>query len=107
MNYGRAVRVARAIAGLSQKQLAIRARLDPSHVSLIEKGARKPSTAALAKICDALEMPAHLVSLLAAEQHDLRGIQPEEFSRIAHSLTSLLLTHARNSKGRKAGRRSR
>lgn len=52
MNYGKAIRVARAIAGMEQKQLAAKANLNPSHISLIEKGARRPSTRAIiSRVC--------------------------------------------------------
>jgi transcriptional regulator with XRE-family HTH domain len=42
--------------GLSQAKLAARAGLDPSTVNQIETGARKPSTATLEKIAEALEV---------------------------------------------------
>jgi transcriptional regulator with XRE-family HTH domain len=36
MNYGRAFKIARALSGLEQRELAKLADIDPSHLSLIE-----------------------------------------------------------------------
>jgi len=91
MNYGKALRVARAIAGLEQKQLAGAAGLDPSHISLIEKGTRNPSVRAISKVCRALDIPEPLFNMLAAEGDDLRGIGEQDFQRIAVYLTRFLI----------------
>ena len=91
MNYGKALRIARAIAAVEQKELAKAAGLNPSHISLIEKGTRKPSTRAIAKLCRALDIPEPLFSMLAVEANDLRGIEEQEFQRIGVYLTRFLL----------------
>ena len=72
MNYGKALRIARAVSGLQQQELAERAGLNASHISLIEKGSRKPSVAAIEKLSKALEMPESLFTMLAANQETLR-----------------------------------
>lgn len=94
MNYGKALKVARAIAGLQQKDLARRAGLDPSHISLIELGRRKPSPVALERMSQALGMPPHLLMLLAAEPKDLRLADPTELKLATESLANLLLKNA-------------
>ena len=91
MDYSKALKVARAISGLSQKELAEKSGLDPSHISLIEKGQRKPSVSALTKLSGALGIPDHLFTLLAAEPQDLAHTSPDELSRIAESLTEFLV----------------
>ena len=93
MNYGKAIRVARAIAGMEQKQLAAKANLNPSHISLIEKGARRPSTRAITKMCKAMRIPEPLFAMLAAERHDLAGIGEQEFEQIGTHLARFLLRH--------------
>ena len=93
MNYGKAIRVARAIAGMEQKQLAAKANLNPSHISLIEKGARRPSTRAITKICRAMRIPEPLFAMLAAERDDLAGIGEQEFEQIGTHLARFLLRH--------------
>jgi transcriptional regulator with XRE-family HTH domain len=91
MDYGKALRISRATAGLAQKELASLAGLDASHISLIEKGTRKPSVRAIGKLCRALQMPEPLFNMLAAESRDLRGIEEEEFQRIGVYLTRFLI----------------
>ena len=91
MNYGKALRISRAIAGLGQNELATGAGLNPSHISLIEKGSRKPSIRAIGKICRALNVPEPLFNMLAAESADLRGIEEDEFQRIGVYLARFLI----------------
>ncbi|SRR5437773_946157 len=103
MDYGRALKIARAMAGLQQKDLADIAGMDSSHVCLIEMGKRKPSLGALEKLCRALRIPNHLFMLLGAEANDLKTDDPEELHRAAESLARLLFRHA----SRRHGQRGR
>jgi transcriptional regulator with XRE-family HTH domain len=91
MDYGKALRISRAIAGLGQNQLAAAAGLNPSHISLIEKGSRKPSVRAIEKLCRALRIPEPLFNMLAAESSDLRGIEEKEFQRLGTYLARFLI----------------
>ena len=104
MDYGKALRIARAIAGVEQKQLGELAGLDPSHISLIESGARKPSVGAIGKICGALRVPEPLFNMLAAESGDLKGIEDEEFGKIGTYLAKFLLRYEPAPKRRKRHR---
>ena len=106
MNYGKALRIARAIAGVEQKQLASLAGLNPSHISLIEKGSRKPSLRAIAKLCRALEIPEPLFNMLAAETADLRGVEEQEFERIGVYLAKFLIRSEPTGKRSKRKRRA-
>lgn len=90
MNYSRAIRLARAAAGLSQKDLAELARLDASYVCLIEARRRVPRPKTLRVICKALRIPLDVLQLLAAEPARLRGIRPAEAKRIGQTLVSIL-----------------
>lgn len=98
MDYAKALKVARAITGLQQKELAVQSGLDPSHISLIEKGRRRPSLEAVTKLSKALQIPEHLFTLLAAEPQDLANVSPAELSRIAASLTQFLVGSSSNVK---------
>jgi transcriptional regulator with XRE-family HTH domain len=98
MNYGKALRIARAVTGLQQRELAQRAGLNPSHISLIEKGSRKPSVGAIAKLCDAMEIPASLFTMLAAESEDLKGIEEGEFEAIGRYLGRFLIQNESTAK---------
>ena len=95
MNYGKALRIARAIAGVEQKQLASDSGFDASHISLIEKGARQPSLGAISKLCRALQMPEPLFTMLAAESVDLEGIDEREFERLGTYLARFLFNRER------------
>jgi transcriptional regulator with XRE-family HTH domain len=93
MNYGRALKIARALAGLEQKELASRAGVDASHISLIEQGKRNPSVITIEKIAGGLGMPYHVLTLLAAESQNLKNIKQSEISSLAEFIARTLLTH--------------
>jgi transcriptional regulator with XRE-family HTH domain len=107
MDYGKAIRIVRNIAGLQQKELAELAVVDASLISLFEKGKRKPGLSTLEKITKALNVPQHLFTLLAAEPEDLKTTAPEEVQRASESLARILLANAHKSTKAKAPRRSR
>jgi transcriptional regulator with XRE-family HTH domain len=96
MDYGKALKIARAISGLQQKELAVLAGLAPSYVSLLEMGKRKPSVGAIRKLSQALKVPTHLLTLLAAEEDDLSLVEPTELKRAGESLAELLLGGRKN-----------
>jgi transcriptional regulator with XRE-family HTH domain len=52
--FGKAVRDARMVAGLTQEGLADRSGLDRSYVGGVERGERNPTLAAIEKIADGL-----------------------------------------------------
>jgi transcriptional regulator with XRE-family HTH domain len=105
MDYGKALRIARAMAGLQQKEVADRAGINSSHISLIEMGKRKPSVRALDKLCKALGIPNHLFMLLGAEASDLNIGDSDGVRRAAESLAHLLFSNA--PRHRRAGTASR
>jgi len=94
MNYGKALKIARAIKGVQQAQVALRADLDPSYLCMLEKGKRRPSLATIERLSAALGIPTHLFSLLATEKHDLKTADAEELRRVGESLARLILTDA-------------
>ena len=96
MNYGKALRIARASAGLQQQELAKRAGLTASYVSLVEMGKRTPSTSAMRKLSRALEMPPHLLTLLATEPEDTDLMDKKELDSIGESLVRLLIKARRS-----------
>ena len=67
MNYGRAIKIVRTAHGLTLAELAERVSVGASHLSLIEAGKRKPSLDVLQEISSALEVPLHLLTLLASD----------------------------------------
>jgi transcriptional regulator with XRE-family HTH domain len=91
MNYGKAIRIARSIADISQGDLAERCGLDRSYLSLIEGEKRKPTVKTLQAISHALEIPFHLLTLLATDGEDAKRINEEQVLGLAMQLTYLLL----------------
>ncbi len=93
MNYGRAVRIVRTAYGLSQAQLADRLSIGPSHLSLIESGKRQPSLKVLKEISTALEVPPHLLTLLASDPAEIENPEnAKQISELAHSLLRVLVS---------------
>ena len=91
MRYGKAIRICRAAKGLSQKELASKAGIGSSHISLIEAGKRSPSLGTVEKICDALNVPTHLVMLLAAEPEDIKTSPSDNLKDFSGMLLQLLV----------------
>lgn len=91
MDYGKALRIARAASGLQQQELAKRAGLTPSYVSLVEMGKRNPSVGAIKKLSQALQIPPHLFTLLATEEADTDLVDSKELDSLGNSLVRLLL----------------
>jgi transcriptional regulator with XRE-family HTH domain len=90
MDYGRALKICRAALELNQQDVAKRAGITNSYLSLVEGGKRSPSLATLEKICKAMRVPPHLVMLLAAGPQDIPGPEREKLGEVAKSLLQLL-----------------
>lgn len=90
MNYGKAIRITRALADISQRELATRLGTDPSYVSLLEANKREPSRDVLEKLAAVFRVPLHLLVLLAAEGGDIRGPERRRISDLAEALAKLL-----------------
>ena len=92
MNYGKAIRVARALADIPQRELARRLNLDSSLISLLEAGKRQPSRETLEKLAASLNIPFHLFVLLASEKEDTNSASAEMLQQLATELGRLLLS---------------
>lgn len=102
MKYAKAIRIARSIADISQGELADRAGLDRSYLSLIEGGKRKPAMETLQTISNALDMPFPLLTLLAVEKQDSKNINEEQVMGLAKQLTHLLLETPKSDDGKQS-----
>jgi len=110
MDYGKALRVARALAGLQQQELAEAAEIDASYISLIEQGRRTPSLRFINRLSHALGIPPHLFSFLAIERDDTEFLDTAELEAIGESLTKLVLEYGKsrtNKPRRKRSKRTR
>jgi len=90
MNYGNGLMVARTKAGLSKRQLALRAGVDASYITHIEAGRKKPSLDMLEKMADVLGVPMPLLMLFSAEPKELVGISAPQAALLGGSLMDLL-----------------
>lgn len=88
MNYGRAIRIARTAYGLTQGEFAGRLSVGASHLSLIESGKRQPSLRVLNEISTALEVPLHLLTLLASAPSEFED--PQNAAQVADVAKRLL-----------------
>ncbi|MBL8200353.1 MAG: helix-turn-helix transcriptional regulator [Chromatiales bacterium] len=73
MNVGPVIRDIRRAQHLKLIDVARIAELSPSHLSLIERGARDPSLTVLARIADTLKVPVSVIVLLASREREPSG----------------------------------
>ena len=91
MDYGKAIKIARATRGVSQRQLAKLVKVDASYISKLETGKRKPSLDLLGVISASLSMPVYLLTLLASEKGDIQsGLSSRKLEEFTGALLGLL-----------------
>jgi transcriptional regulator with XRE-family HTH domain len=90
MDYGKAIRIVRALADIPQRELARRMDVDPSLISMLEAGKRKPSREFLERFAAELGVPFHLLILLSSESGNAKTSNPEAIQRLALELAGLL-----------------
>jgi transcriptional regulator with XRE-family HTH domain len=91
LNLGRAISLCRKQRGLTQAEVALRAGLSISYLSLLEQNKRRdPTLSTIQKLAEALRLPVGLLFYLAADSAELSGIDPELTQKLAHAALSLL-----------------
>lgn len=90
MNFSRAIKIIRATKGLSQSELAEISGIDASLISRFESGNRKPSINNLEAVSKKLAIPLYLMTLLASEKKDLKGISEKKAQELGKKLLELL-----------------
>jgi len=80
---GRTIRLIRTRRGLTQGQLAERAKLSVSYLSLIEQGKRNPGLDAVEAVADALDVPLNIVVFLATDVEELEGFDRETAEKLS------------------------
>lgn len=91
MEYGKAIKVARSVAGLTQRELAAKVGITPSYLSLIEAGRRSPTLPTVERIARCIGLPVHLLFLLAAEPDQLKKASKQDIAAVANTLLHLLM----------------
>ncbi len=90
MDFARALRISRAARGVSQKELAAKAGVSASYVSLIEGGKREPTFKSLRNLSGALGVPFDLMMLLAIEETETSKVSAELLSELSKNLLEIL-----------------
>lgn len=85
MNFARAIRLCRAAFGLRQTELAEKAHIGASHLSLLESGKRQPSMETIQKLCAAFGVPLDLFMMLAVNREE-----GTDTARLSEALLKLL-----------------
>ncbi len=95
MTLGAAIKLIRTARGIKQKDLAAALGVSANYISLLEKGEREPSLAALRKIASALGVPTTV--LLMCEEMDAIGATGDlrELGRLLVHLQSAIVTKSR------------
>ena len=90
MNIGSAIHLARTKRKLSQRDLADRAGISVSYLSLLERSKRDPPLSTLKSIATAISLPLEILFFLGAESGELTGISKELAGQLAYAALELL-----------------
>ena len=90
MNIGHAIQLARSKRKLSQAQLAQRADISVSYLSLLERSKRDPPLSTLKRVSSALGMPIAILFFLGAEGGELGALNRELAGQLAYTALELL-----------------
>lgn len=71
MNLGKSIRLCRKYSELTQTELAKKADISVSYLSLLEKGKRDPNISTLNKLADAIGIPLKLLIFIGVEKKSL------------------------------------
>jgi transcriptional regulator with XRE-family HTH domain len=91
MNLGRAIALCRKQRSLNQAQLAKRAGLSVSYLSLLERNERKdPTLSIVQSLAQALQIPTGILFFLAADDAELGGLSSELKEKLSFAALQLL-----------------
>lgn len=90
MNFGQAIKLVRTQRNMSQADLASKADLSVSYVSMLERGRRDPNLTSIEKISSALEIPVSILMFLAAEPDEISSISPELAEKLSLTVLQLI-----------------
>jgi transcriptional regulator with XRE-family HTH domain len=90
MNIGQAIQLARSKRKMSQAELAKRAGISVSYLSLLEREKRDPPLSTLRRISSALRVPLELLLFLGAEGGELGSLNRDLAGQLAYTVLELL-----------------
>lgn len=91
MNIGRAIRKARKALKLTQKQLALQARITQTTLSSIERNEKRPHPSTLANIAKAIKTPEGLIHILAIDEKDVPKKKREIYKKLFPVVEDLIM----------------
>jgi len=90
MNIGSAIESVRKIKNISQKDLAERAEITQSYLSLIESDKKIPNVKTLNAISAVLDLPTPFLLLFSISENDVPNNKQESFKLVFPLIKSLL-----------------
>lgn len=90
MNIGQSIQLARSKRKMSQADLAKRAEISVSYLSLLEREKRDPPLSTLRRIASALRIPLELLLFLGAEGGELGSLNRDLAGQLAYTVLELL-----------------
>jgi len=90
MNLGKSIQTCRLQRGLSQGDLATKAGISVSYLSMLENSKRDPTVSTVNKIAEALGVPVEILFFLGAEDGELAGIDKALAGQLALTALGLL-----------------
>jgi len=90
MDIGNAIQLCRTKRKLSQAELARRADLSVSYLSLLERSKRDPPLSTISRIAAALNVPVEILFFLGAERGELANLNEELAGKLAVTALELL-----------------
>lgn len=91
MNIGHAIKLCRQQRKLTQTELAVRAGVSVSYLSLLERGERSdPGLSSLEKIAKGLDIPMTILLFLATDDSELSGFSAELKEKLSTAALDLM-----------------
>ncbi len=90
MNISKALKLCRNQRGLSKTELANRADISVSYLTLLEQGKRDPNFSVVDKLCNALGVPMSIFIFLATDNDEIKEIKPELANELAFIAMQLM-----------------
>jgi len=91
MNIGRAIRTTRQERNMRQQELADRAGITGTYLSLVEKGAREPSNELVGKIAAVLKVSAGFLWFRALDRNDFEPNKRDLFDALYPTIQHIII----------------
>ncbi len=83
MNIGKSIRLCRQQKHWSQSELASKAEISVSYLSLLERNLRDPNISILTKLADSLSVPLSVLVFLSADKSELELLDSEVAEKLS------------------------